>query len=137
MSTAVNKFDRILQRKDMPPLVLIDVVNHCRQGGGFTAAGRAGHQNQAIFPAHQGRNDVWCCQRRQRRALAGNQPQGKRNPEALQKEIGAQPNIARKRQRQIKLPLLLQLLPLLGLQQRIAQAMHLGLGQFFRTCQRL
>ncbi len=42
----VHEFDGILDGKDVVMEVLIDVVDHGRQGGGFARAGRARHQHQ-------------------------------------------------------------------------------------------
>jgi hypothetical protein len=43
----VHEFDRVFHGQDVAHLVLVDVVHHRRQRGGFTGAGRTGHQHHA------------------------------------------------------------------------------------------
>src|SRR5690606_9386227 len=41
----VDVFDRIFDREDVVAPLLVEDVDQCREGGGFSAAGRAGEQN--------------------------------------------------------------------------------------------
>ncbi len=43
----VDKFDGVFQREDVLAPMLIELIDHRRQGGGFTAAGGPRHQHQA------------------------------------------------------------------------------------------
>ena len=70
--TFVHKLDRVFDGEDVVMMVFVDVVDHCRQGGGFTGTGRAGYQHQAArlvgnFLEHFGRVQLF-----QREHFAGN-----------------------------------------------------------------
>jgi len=43
----VDEFDRVFDRDDVIAPVLVGIVHHRRQRGGFAGAGRAGHHDQA------------------------------------------------------------------------------------------
>ena len=43
------KFDRVFNRQNMALFVVIDVINHCSKGGGFTGAGWSCDQNQTTM----------------------------------------------------------------------------------------
>jgi hypothetical protein len=44
----MDKLHRIFQRQDMPVEMVIEVIHHRRQGGGFAAARRPGNQNKPL-----------------------------------------------------------------------------------------
>src|SRR5581483_4049743 len=46
--TFMDKLDGVLDSDDMIPAVLIGIINHGSQGGGFAGSGRAGHDDQAL-----------------------------------------------------------------------------------------
>jgi hypothetical protein len=44
---AMNKFDRFLDRDDVAAEVRVDVIEQCRERGGFSGAGGAGDEHEA------------------------------------------------------------------------------------------
>ena len=46
LHVAVQELDRVLDRDDVDPAVLVDVVDHRGERGRFARAGHAGHQHQ-------------------------------------------------------------------------------------------
>ena len=67
----VHEFDRVLDRDHVVGPVVVDVIDHRRQRGGFAAAGWPGHEHKALaqetqFPDQPGRPSS-----RKLRSLAG------------------------------------------------------------------
>lgn len=134
---AVQEFDRILQRQNVPRLVPVDLVDHRRQRGGLAAAGGAGEQEKPVVAPQQRRDDGRRRQLGKRRRLPGDAPQRERHPRALLKNVGPQPFPARPVQRQIDLPQPPQALALLRIQQSVAEGLHALRRQRWRRRQRL
>ena len=70
---------------------VVDCVNHCRQRGGFAAAGFTGHQYDAAFPVRQSRHSGGQSQRFQFGNFVRQQAQGHGNTILLQEQIHANP----------------------------------------------
>src|SRR5690606_40090484 len=68
----VHELDRILDREDVRVLVLVDVVEHRRQGGRLARAGRPGDQDQALRLVDQFAEDRRAAQVFQRQHLGRN-----------------------------------------------------------------
>ena len=71
----VVELDRVLDRDDVVVEVLVDVIDHRRQGGGLAGAGRPGDQNQPARPRAQVGQHRRRAQLLEVQQLGGNLPQ--------------------------------------------------------------
>ena len=87
----VDELDRIFDREDMSFERIVQIVDHCSQRGGFSGAGRAGHQDQAFFPVAELPKDRRHAELFQRKNLGRNGPKDGAQPTALDEHIDAEP----------------------------------------------
>ena len=123
--TLVYEFNRILDGQDMAILVLVDMINHRRQGGGLARTGRTGDQDQAArhineIPKHrrtsqiiQGLND------------GRNGAEHARRPPVLIKGVDAEPGQLGNLEREVAFQKFIIVLALLIVHDVIDQTMHL------------
>ena len=92
----VHEFDRILHRDDVVAAVLVRVIHHGRQRGGFAGAGRAGDDHQPAVQHGELLEDgrqrgVELLKILEGQHLAGNLAEDRRDAVLLVEEIGAEP----------------------------------------------
>src|SRR5690606_15454636 len=109
----VHELDRVLDREDVRVLVLVDVVEHRRQGGRLARAGRAGHQDQALRLLDQRAEDGRAAQVLEGQHLGGNGAEHRRRAAVLVEGVDAEARQARDLEREVDLEELLVVAALL------------------------
>jgi len=102
---AVDELDRILHRDDVPLQLLVDLVDHRREGRALSGAGRSRHQDQPPGPLGELGYDGRQPEILERAHVEGNLPDDERHAAALLEAVAAEPRQVLDPEREIELAL--------------------------------
>jgi len=121
----MDEFDRVFDGEDMVVLGVVEVIEHRRQGGRFTRAGRAGNQHQATrhvgdLAEHLAHSQVFHGQH-----LGRNGPEHRTGAAVLVERVDPETRHAGDFEREVGFEKLLEILALLVVHDVVDQRMHL------------
>ena len=108
----MHELDRVLDRQNVSVQVVVDVIDHRRQGGRLARAGRAGHQHQPARFLREVGELSRALQFLERQHARRNGPQHRRRAAVLVERIDAEARKTRQVEREVRLQVLVVLLAL-------------------------
>ena len=109
----MQKLNRVFNSDHVPGLMLVEKVNHCRQGRALPAAGGTGNQNKATRLHYEGLTDFWKAKLLNGRYDERNAPECDTKRATLLHHIHAESGKPRDAIRKVELQLLAETCPLL------------------------
>ena len=125
----VNELDRILDRQDVIGLVLVDVIDHGREGGTFTRAGRSRYQHDAPGVHRHVLEDRRCAEVVQRQDLGRNDTEDRGRATILVEGVDAEARKLRNLEGEVGLQEFLVVLALLVIHDVVHHAIDVFVGQ--------